>query len=83
MHKEGLQLFGITSKMIFKTYFGYHGCDDDLSDESVVKSLLKKSSTGSGIDWLGARFDKVPNDKDYDLAREGGHSENGFYTTAI
>ena len=49
---------------------------DDLSDESVVKIVVEEGPqrVQELIDW-GARFDKVPNDKDYDLAREGGHSE--------
>ena len=49
---------------------------DGVCDKEVVEIVVKE---GPGrvqelIEW-GARFDKEKDSKDYDLAREGGHSE--------
>ncbi|MBK9723044.1 MAG: L-aspartate oxidase [Saprospiraceae bacterium] len=51
---------------------------DDLSNESIVKLVVEEGPqrVQELIDW-GARFDKEKeNDAEYDLAREGGHSEH-------
>jgi L-aspartate oxidase len=49
---------------------------DELSDKQVVQFVVKEGPlrVQEIIDW-GARFDKEA-DGDYDLGREGGHSEN-------
>lgn len=48
---------------------------DDLCDEKIVEIVVQEgpARVQEIIDW-GARFDKKQND--YDLGREGGHSEN-------
>lgn len=48
---------------------------DDLSDEKIVRIVVEEGPqrVQELIDW-GAQFDKV-NELEYDLAREGGHSE--------
>jgi L-aspartate oxidase len=48
---------------------------DDLCDEKIVEIVVKEGPkrVREMIDW-GARFDK--HGKEYDLAKEGGHSEN-------
>ena len=49
---------------------------DGLCDQEIVKIVVKEGPdrVQEIIDW-GARFDKNKN-KEYDLGREGGHSEN-------
>jgi L-aspartate oxidase len=49
---------------------------DGLCDEEVVRMVIKESTTSINelINW-GANFDKTP-DGEYDLAKEGGHSEH-------
>jgi L-aspartate oxidase len=50
---------------------------DGVCDQKVVEIVVKEGPerVQELIDW-GARFDKEKNDKVYDLAKEGGHSEN-------
>jgi L-aspartate oxidase len=50
---------------------------DDLCDEKIVDIVVQEGPdrVREIIDW-GARFDKKKNDSNYDLGREGGHSEN-------
>jgi L-aspartate oxidase len=50
---------------------------DGVCDQKVVEIVVKEGPerVQELIDW-GARFDKEKNDKQYDLAKEGGHSEN-------
>ncbi|HET6991238.1 MAG TPA: FAD-dependent oxidoreductase, partial [Bacteroidia bacterium] len=50
-------------------------CGDGLCNEAVVKMVIEESTqrVTELADW-GANFDKTP-DGDYELAREGGHSE--------
>ncbi|HEX5626114.1 MAG TPA: FAD-dependent oxidoreductase, partial [Saprospiraceae bacterium] len=64
----------------FKDDFEKHILDtmdagDDLSDKRIVRIVVEEGPirVQELIDW-GARFDKEDN-KEYDLAREGGHSE--------
>ena len=47
----------------------------DLSDEKIVRIVVEEGPqrVQELIDW-GAQFDKI-NELEYDLAREGGHSE--------
>lgn len=49
---------------------------DDLSDEKIVRIVVEEGPkrVQELIDW-GARFDKI-NEQEYDLAKEGGHSEH-------
>lgn len=51
-------------------------CGDGLCDEAVVRMVVEESSERIKelIDW-GARFDKNPSGE-FDLGKEGGHSEN-------
>lgn len=51
-------------------------CGDGLCDEEVVKMVITESteSINELVQW-GARFDKTKTGE-YDLAREGGHSEH-------
>lgn len=50
---------------------------DGVCNKKVVEIVVKEGHlrVKELIEW-GARFDKDKNDKDYDLAREGGHSEH-------
>lgn len=50
---------------------------DGLCNEEVVRIVVEEGPqrVQEIIDW-GARFDKEKNSEDYDLAREGGHSEH-------
>ncbi len=50
---------------------------DGLCDEEIVKIVVEEGPirVQEIIDW-GARFDKGHNSNEYDLGREGGHSEN-------
>lgn len=50
---------------------------DDLCDEKIVDIVVQEGPdrVREIIEW-GARFDKKKNDTNYDLGREGGHSEN-------
>lgn len=52
------------------------GCGDGLCDEDVVRMVIRESTerVKELAEW-GARFDKTP-EGDYQLAREGGHSEH-------
>ena len=58
-----------------KHIFDTMDAGDDLSDEKMVRIVVQEGPqrVQELIDW-GARFDKV-NELEYDLAREGGHSE--------
>lgn len=49
---------------------------DDLCDEKIVRMVIEEGPqrVKEMISW-GTRFDKSPN-QEYDLAREGGHSEH-------
>lgn len=49
---------------------------DDLCNQAIVEIVVEEgpARVGEIIDW-GARFDKKPSEE-YDLGREGGHSEN-------
>lgn len=51
-------------------------CGDGLCDEAVVRMVISESTerVGELIEW-GAQFDKTDSGE-YDLAREGGHSEH-------
>src|SRR5687767_7811294 len=51
-------------------------CGDGLCDEEVVRTVITESTerVQELIDW-GAQFDKTSTGE-YDLAREGGHSEH-------
>lgn len=51
-------------------------CGDGLCDEEVVRMVIRESTerVTELAEW-GANFDKKP-DGDYELAREGGHSEH-------
>ncbi|HEU4716879.1 MAG TPA: L-aspartate oxidase [Bacteroidia bacterium] len=51
-------------------------CGDGLCDEEVVRMVITESTERvmELAEW-GARFDKTP-EGDYELAREGGHSEH-------
>ncbi len=48
-----------------------------LCDKAVVEIVVKEGPerVQEIIDW-GARFDRIQDDSEYDLGREGGHSEN-------
>jgi L-aspartate oxidase len=50
---------------------------DGLCDEAIVQLVVREGPdrVREIIDW-GTRFDKTHLDRDYDLGREGGHSEN-------
>ncbi|MEL7121161.1 MAG: L-aspartate oxidase [Bacteroidota bacterium] len=50
---------------------------DGLCNEAIVDIVVTEGPEGVQdiIDW-GARFDKAPGEDEYDLGREGGHSEN-------
>lgn len=50
---------------------------DGLCDEAVVDIVVQEGPlrVQEIIDW-GARFDKAPGEDEYDLGKEGGHSEN-------
>ena len=50
---------------------------DGVCNQEVVEIVVKEGPerVQELIDW-GARFDKEKNQKEYDLAKEGGHSEN-------
>lgn len=50
---------------------------DGLCDPKIVEIVVKEGpdAVRELIGW-GTRFDKKRDDKDYDLGREGGHSEN-------
>lgn len=50
---------------------------DGLCDEEIVRIVVEEgpSRVRELIDW-GTRFDKEKQDEQYDLGREGGHSEN-------
>lgn len=50
---------------------------DGLCDEKIVKIVVEEGPVRVReiIEW-GARFDKNRNSNEYDLGREGGHSEN-------
>ncbi|MCR9288663.1 MAG: L-aspartate oxidase [Bacteroidetes bacterium] len=50
---------------------------DGLCDEEIVQIVVEEGPdrVQDIIDW-GARFDRGKDKKDYDLGREGGHSEN-------
>lgn len=47
-------------------------CDESIVDIVVQEGPLRVQEI---IDW-GARFDKAPGEDEYDLGKEGGHSEN-------
>ncbi|HKK76342.1 MAG TPA: L-aspartate oxidase [Saprospiraceae bacterium] len=47
-------------------------CDQNIVDIVVQEGPLRVQEI---IDW-GARFDKAPGEDEYDLGKEGGHSEN-------
>jgi len=55
---------------------------DGLCDEHIVDIVIKEGPqrVQDIIDW-GARFDK-DEDGDYDLGREGGHSENRHHSAS-
>ncbi len=50
---------------------------DGLCNEAIVDIVVEEGPrrVQDIIDW-GARFDKAPGEDEYDLGREGGHSEN-------
>lgn len=50
---------------------------DGLCNEAIVDIVVQEGPerVQEIIDW-GARFDKAPGEDEYDLGREGGHSEN-------
>jgi L-aspartate oxidase len=58
-----------------KAYCRYPDAGDGLCNEEVVRMVVEEGLFGAGIDRLGRAFDKEKSGE-YDLGREGGHSEN-------